>query len=92
MVGALPGGAGKTTVMGALLNFVPLGVHLVPADSEQTIAQALREGTRHCYICHEIGAGSYYAYLWGDPLRRYFDLPDAGPGEPRPRIHKKAGS
>jgi hypothetical protein len=29
MVGALPGGAGKTTVMGALLNFVPLGVPLV---------------------------------------------------------------
>ena len=78
MVGALPGGAGKTTVMGALLNFVPPDVHLVPADSEQTIAHALHEHTRHCFICHEIGAGSYYAYLWGEPLRRYFDLPDAG--------------
>ena len=32
MVGAQPGGAGKTTVMGALLNFVPANVELRPAD------------------------------------------------------------
>ena len=34
MVGALPGGAGKTTAMGALLNFVPRDVSLVAADGE----------------------------------------------------------
>ena len=32
MVGALPGSAGKTTVMGALLNFVPATIALKPAD------------------------------------------------------------
>jgi len=79
MVGALPGGAGKTTVMGALLNFVPGEVRLVPADSIRTIEQGLHEpDQRNCYVCHEIGDGPYYAYLWGNALRRYFDLPVAG--------------
>ena len=79
MVGALPGGAGKTTVMGALLNFVPLSVSLVTADRRAVIEEGLADRTqRGCYVCHEIGAGDYYAYLWGEPLRRYFELPAAG--------------
>ena len=78
MVGALMGGAGKTTVMGALLNFVPRDVQLAPADSTQTVEQGMGDRTRRCYVCYEIGAGAYYSYLWGKPLRRYFDLPGAG--------------
>ena len=79
MIGALPGGAGKTTVMGALLNFVPRDAHLIAADSEAVIEKGLSDQTqRRCYICHEIGPGPYYAYLWGRPLRKYFDLPAAG--------------
>jgi hypothetical protein len=79
MVGALPGGAGKTTVMGALLNFVPRGVSLVAADSDSVIRDGLQDGAqRRCYICHEIGDGPYYAYLWGDSLRLYFQLPGVG--------------
>ena len=79
MVGALPGGAGKTTVMGALLNFVPREVQIVAADGTMTIEAGLREqAPRRCYVCHEIGDGSYYAYLWGKTLCRYFDLPPAG--------------
>ena len=79
MIGALPGGAGKTTVMGALLNFVSSDIPLVAADSGAVIAAGLTGQThRRCYICHEIGDGPYYAYLWGEPLRRYFELPTAG--------------
>jgi hypothetical protein len=80
MVGANPGGAGKTTVMGALLNLVPDGVDLVAADSADVIDRGRSEGRRPrgCYVCHEIGDGPYYAYLWGDALRGYFDLPVAG--------------
>jgi hypothetical protein len=75
MVGALPGGAGKTTVMGALLNFVPPSVPLHAADSLPTIEWAARfNRQRTCYICHEIGPGHYFAYLWGEPLRAYFEL------------------
>jgi hypothetical protein len=79
MVGALPGGAGKTTVMGALLNFVPPNVELHPADSLPTIEWAMKfSSKRGCYICHEIGSGLYYAYLWGAPLRAYFELARRG--------------
>jgi len=79
MVGAVPGGAGKTTVMGALLNFVPADVLLRPADAMDSIRRGLVEAEpRCCYICHEIGCGSYYAYLWGTALRAYFDLPTSG--------------
>lgn len=79
MVGAVPGGAGKTTVMCALLNFVPPDVQLSAADSAATIQQGIKNTSiRRCYICHEIGRGPHYAYLWGDPLRVYFELPAAG--------------
>ena len=60
MVGAMPSGAGKTTVMGALLNFVPASVELVPADAQHVIRQGQRTPSRRqCFICHEIGPGSY---------------------------------
>jgi len=79
MVGALPGGAGKTTVMGTLLSFVPADVRLLPADGVEAIDRGLgKPAPKTCYICHEIGNGAYYAYLWGQPLRRYFKLPAAG--------------
>jgi hypothetical protein len=79
LVGAVPGGAGKTTVMGALLNFVPADVPLAAADGTRTIERGLaRPHPRRCYICHEIGSGPYYAYLWGQALRQYFRLPEAG--------------
>ncbi len=79
MVGAVPGGAGKTTVMGALLNFVAEDVVLRPADGIGSIQRGLTGSEpRCCYICHEIGSGPYYAYLWGEELRAYFELPISG--------------
>ena len=79
LVGARPGGAGKTTVMGALLNFVPPDVDLVPAVDIEAIEAGIRApAPRRCYVCHEIGWGVYYAYLWGPSLRAYFTLPAAG--------------
>jgi hypothetical protein len=101
LVGSRPGGAGKTTVMCALLNLVPSDVELAPADSLAAIAEGMKSASplpgtttvpvvgaghgrdaratpRRCYICHEIGSGPYYAYLWGEELRAYFALPRAG--------------
>lgn len=79
MVGAVPGGAGKTTVMCALLNFVPIEVPLVAATS-QAVGQATEtEGLRpSCYVCHEIGSGHYFAYLWGRDLTAYCRLTEHG--------------
>ena len=79
MVGSVPGGAGKTTVMCALLNFVPVDVPLIAA-TPQKVYMASKEATsqRACYICHEIGSGSYFAYLWSDALRAYCRLSEYG--------------
>ncbi len=79
MVGAVPGGAGKTTVMCALLNFLPVDVPLIAA-TPQAVYQALRTKShrRCCYICHEIGEGSYFAYLRADALQAYCSLFEAG--------------
>ena len=79
MVGAVPGGAGKTTVMCALLNLVPAQVELVAATPEAVSrASEVGSGPPYCYICHEIGAGSYFAYLWDEDLRRYCGLASVG--------------
>jgi hypothetical protein len=79
MVGCVPGGGGKTTVMGALLNLVPPGVELFPADGREAIAEALSSPSpRRCMVCHEVGPGGYYAYLWGEEARMFFRLPSVG--------------
>ncbi|HOV73575.1 MAG TPA: hypothetical protein PK967_06350 [Candidatus Hydrogenedentes bacterium] len=79
MVGARPGGAGKTTVMCALLNLVPPDCRLMAA-TPPAIQAALpaTPDAKVCYICHEIGPGPYFAYLWGGGLRAYCALVDKG--------------
>jgi hypothetical protein len=78
LVGAVPGGAGKTTVMGAFLNFVPPGVDLRAATEGTPGATLSRDDSRLCLICHEIGQGPYFGYLWGQDVRDFFELPTAG--------------
>jgi hypothetical protein len=79
MVGSVPGGAGKTTVMCALLNLVPADVPLIAATPEAVYKAAnTNVSPRACYVCHEIGSGYYFAYLWADALRAYCGLSDQG--------------
>jgi len=79
MVGARPGGAGKTTVMCALLNLLPPGVELIAAAPEAVREAAHRRDLKkRCYVCHEIGNGPYFAYLWNRDLRAYCALRDMG--------------
>jgi len=74
LVGANPGGAGKTAVMCACLNFVPDNMVIQVLDSTVDMVQTNRdEGVEKiCYLAHEIGAGSYYAYVWGQQARHFF--------------------
>jgi hypothetical protein len=75
LIGAQPGGAGKTTIMGALLAMLPAG---------ETVRLA-RQGTGwessgpgDCIVAYEIGRGHYEAYVWGDTLVRMTALGQAG--------------
>jgi hypothetical protein len=80
LVGARPGGAGKTAVMGALLNFVPDRARIRPVDRPSVLADAQRDDRPGdtCYLAHEIGAGHYYAYVWGQAARAFFALAAGG--------------
>ena len=76
LVGARPGGAGKTTVMCALLNFLPDRTVLRPVDSPAVLMSAQQSGRSGdvCYLAHEVGNGHYYAYIWGAQARAFFAL------------------
>jgi hypothetical protein len=79
LVGAVPGGAGKTAVMCALLNFLPDGTSIRPVDHPAVIETARDDAVGStCYLAHEIGAGAYYAYIWGAQARAFFRLASQG--------------
>lgn len=75
LVGARPGGAGKTAVMCALMGFLP------PAKTVRlTLPWAGWEQSRpgECVVSYEISPGEYKAYVWGDAVRRMTALGAAG--------------
>ena len=76
LVGARPGGAGKTAVMCALLNFLPDETSIQPVGDPTILAQSWQDTAygRTCYLAHEIGAGTWYAYVWGEQARAFFQL------------------
>ena len=76
LVGARPGGAGKTAVMAALLNFLPNVTTLQAVGSRAMLDIAAQDPDpgATCYLAHEIGNGLYYAYLWDDEARDFFAL------------------
>jgi hypothetical protein len=76
LVGAQPGGAGKTTVMCALLNFLPDQTTIRAVDSPAVLAGAQRDTQSGdvCYLAHEINNATYYAYIWGQEARTFFAL------------------
>ena len=78
LTAARPGGAGKTTLMAALLNFLPPGVPIVTVDSPRVIQEGLNRESADpaCYLVHEIGSGDWYGYLWGRDVADYFSLID----------------
>lgn len=89
LVGASPGGAGKTAVMGALLTMLPPGesMHVTHtagdfglgggggAGGTETWRTA---GTGDCLVAYEISPASYEAYIWGGDLREFLERGLAG--------------
>jgi len=80
LVGARPGGAGKTAVMVALLNFLPNETTIRAVGSRAVLDMASQDPApgATCYLAHEIGAGFYYAYLWNEEARDFFALAALG--------------
>jgi hypothetical protein len=79
LVGARPGGAGKTAVMCALLNFLPDRTTIRPVDSRAALADGQRtQPGEVCFLAHEISNAAYYAYVWGSEARAFFSLIETG--------------
>lgn len=71
LVGARPGGAGKTTVMSALLAMAPGGARVWLTNR----GSGWQEGKPGDYIVsYELSPGSYDAYIWGKDAVRMTDL------------------
>ncbi len=73
LTAAGPGGVGKTTLMGAMLAFLPPEARLRTVESEATLAHLPEPepGRLDCLVVHEIGAGHWFGYLWGPAVARY---------------------
>ena len=74
LVGALPGGAGKTAIMGALLV-------MVPGDEPVRVTSGGRwrsAGAGETVVASEISPASYEAYIWGREVRTFVELGISG--------------
>jgi len=79
LTAAGPGGVGKTTLMGALLAFLPPDTEIVTVEGPATLKSLARSsGSQRCLMVHEIGSGSYFGYLWGPAVAEYFSFHEAG--------------
>lgn len=75
MVGARPGGAGKTTIMSALLAMAPdkKNVNVTnPGNGWKSAAPG------EYVVCYEISPGGYDGYIWGRDVARLAELAAAG--------------
>ncbi len=80
LTGAVPGGAGKSTVLADLLAMLPPGEQIVttPDDRAVEAASAQKDRAGNCYLCHEFGSGMWYGYLWGRAVGQFMGLSDRG--------------
>ena len=75
LVGARPGGAGKTTIMSALLGGLP-PVPAIRLTNPDTGWERSQPG--ECVVAYEVGRGAYDAYVWGRDVCRMAALAAAG--------------
>ncbi|MFO7907113.1 MAG: hypothetical protein R6U98_30940 [Pirellulaceae bacterium] len=78
LTGARPGGAGKTTLMAAILGLLPPDVPIITVDRPHVVREGLDRPADDpaCYLVHEIGAGHWYGYLWGPDVADFISLID----------------
>lgn len=77
LTAARPGGAGKTTLMAAILNLMPPEIPIATVEDAGVLDRALASPVEpSCYLVHEIGSGDWYGYLWGGDVARFLSLID----------------
>lgn len=77
LTGARPGGAGKTTLMAAILNLMPPDVPIATVDRGDVLQRAHAcTPEPACYLAHEIGSGDWFGYIWGGDVARFLALVD----------------
>lgn len=76
LTGARPGGAGKTTLMAALLHLLPPGVPIITVDRPDLLEKAAQRSADEpaCYLAHELGSGNWYGYIWGRQVGQFLSL------------------
>lgn len=75
IIGAGPGGVGKTTTMRSLLSLVPSNLPFGIALPEKITGAYTFP---HCVISHELSDHRPPGYLWGQDLREFFNLSEQG--------------
>lgn len=83
LTAARPGNAGKTTLMACLMTFLPPGSAIVTISNPSVVTEAhklMDDGNAEnlCFLCHEIGSGRWYGYLWGKYVGQLFHLMNDG--------------
>ena len=83
LTAARPGNAGKTTLMACLLTLLPPDVKIVTITDPRMLAEIHEDPRRGnadklCLLCHEIGSGHWYGYLWGRYVGQLFHLMNGG--------------
>jgi len=78
LTAAMPGNAGKTTLMACLLMFLPPNTKIITISEPDMLLNPpeAKNDERIYYLCHEIGSGHWYGYLWGNDVARLFSLID----------------
>lgn len=74
-----PGGTGKTTLMGALLCFLPTHALLKVVERPEPLSWYEEQADPQrptWFICHELGPGPWYSYLWGDGAKAFLSMPN----------------
>ncbi|MGD9497165.1 MAG: hypothetical protein AB7Y46_12780 [Armatimonadota bacterium] len=66
-----PGGVGKTTLLACLLSFLPPGERICTVTDPWRLPPP---PCPTCYLCHEIGSGHWYGYLWGEAAAQFLAL------------------
>ncbi len=80
VTGAVPGGAGKTSLMAALLAFLPPGEKITTVADRSVIDAALSGAMAlpATLLAHEIGSGHWFGYIWGRDAADFFSLAGQG--------------